>query len=62
MTFYVGAHRRRWIVPKKYVEKVGDEGFKKGADRRGPYRFVSFTRVSSSSSTPSSSTGARRRT
>jgi peptide/nickel transport system substrate-binding protein len=32
-----------WIVPKKYVEKVGDEGFKKAPVGAGPYRFVSFT-------------------
>ena len=32
-----------WVVPKKYVEKVGDEGFKKAPIGAGPYRFVSFT-------------------
>ncbi|HWM78832.1 MAG TPA: ABC transporter substrate-binding protein, partial [Methylomirabilota bacterium] len=32
-----------WIVPKKYVEKVGDEGFKKAPVGAGPYRFVSFS-------------------
>src|SRR5205814_8928897 len=32
-----------WIVPKKYVEKVGDEGFKKHPIGLGPYRFVSYT-------------------
>jgi peptide/nickel transport system substrate-binding protein len=32
-----------WIVPKKYVERVGDEGFKKSPIGAGPYRFVSFT-------------------
>jgi peptide/nickel transport system substrate-binding protein len=32
-----------WIVPKKYVEKVGDEGFKKQPVGLGPYRFVSYT-------------------
>ena len=32
-----------WIVPRKYVEKVGDEGFKKAPIGAGPYRFVSFT-------------------
>src|SRR5215470_7879986 len=32
-----------WIVPKKYVEKVGDEGFKKHPIGLGPYRFVSQT-------------------
>jgi peptide/nickel transport system substrate-binding protein len=31
-----------WVVPKKYVEKVGDEGFKKAPIGAGPYRFVSF--------------------
>ena len=32
-----------WTVPHKYVEKVGDEGFKKAPVGAGPYRFVSFT-------------------
>src|SRR5688572_11782929 len=32
-----------WIVPKKYVEKVGDDGFKKVPVGAGPYKFVSFT-------------------
>ena len=31
-----------WIVPKAYVEKVGDDGFKKAPIGAGPYRFVSF--------------------
>jgi peptide/nickel transport system substrate-binding protein len=43
MTFYLGATGAAWIVPKKYVEKVGDEGFKKAPVGAGPYRFVSFT-------------------
>jgi peptide/nickel transport system substrate-binding protein len=43
MTFYLGATGAAWIVPKKYVEKVGDEGFKKMPVGAGPYRFVSFT-------------------
>src|SRR5205085_4682511 len=30
-----------WIVPKKYVEKVGDDGFKRHPIGLGPYRFVS---------------------
>src|SRR3989454_844229 len=30
-----------WVVPKKYVEKVGDEGFKNHPIGLGPYRFVS---------------------
>jgi len=29
-------------VPKKYVEKVGDEGFKKAPIGAGPYKFVAF--------------------
>ena len=32
-----------WIVPRRYIEKVGDEGFKKAPVGAGPYRFVSFT-------------------
>jgi peptide/nickel transport system substrate-binding protein len=32
-----------WVVPKKYVEKVGEDGFKKAPVGAGPYRFVSFT-------------------
>ena len=43
MTFYTNSTAADWIVPKKYVEKVGDEGFKKAPIGAGPYRFVSFT-------------------
>jgi peptide/nickel transport system substrate-binding protein len=43
MTFYSGATGAGWIVPKKYVEKVGDEGYKKMPVGAGPYRFVSST-------------------
>src|SRR5499426_389655 len=32
-----------WIAPKKYVEQVGDEGFKKHPIGLGPYKFVSHT-------------------
>jgi len=32
-----------WVVPKKYVEKVGEDGFKKAPVGAGPYRFVSST-------------------
>jgi peptide/nickel transport system substrate-binding protein len=42
MTFYTAASGAGWIVPKKYVEKVGDEGFKKAPVGAGPYKFVSF--------------------
>src|SRR5216117_788874 len=43
MTFYSTATGAGWIVPKKYVEMVGDEGYKKAPVGAGPYRFVSFT-------------------
>ena len=44
MTFYgTPATAAGWIVPRKYVEKVGDDGFKKAPIGAGPYRFVSFT-------------------
>ena len=43
MTFYGSAATGAgWIVPKKYVEKVGDDGFKKAPIGAGPYRFASF--------------------
>jgi len=29
-----------WIVPKKYIEKVGEDGFKRHPVGLGPYRFV----------------------
>ena len=31
-----------WIVPKKYVEKVGDAGFKRHPIGAGPYKFGEF--------------------
>jgi peptide/nickel transport system substrate-binding protein len=43
LTFYSTATGAGWIVPKKYVERVGDEGFKKAPIGAGPYKFVSFT-------------------
>ena len=44
MTFYgTSATGAGWIVPKAYVEKVGDDGFKKAPIGAGPYKFVSFT-------------------
>ena len=43
MTFYATATGAGWIVPKKYVEKVGEDGFKKAPVGAGPYKFVSFT-------------------
>jgi peptide/nickel transport system substrate-binding protein len=32
--------RAAWIVPKQYVERVGDDGFKRHPIGLGPYRFV----------------------
>jgi peptide/nickel transport system substrate-binding protein len=44
LTFYGGiATGASWVVPKKYVERVGEDGFKKAPVGAGPYRFVSFT-------------------
>jgi peptide/nickel transport system substrate-binding protein len=44
LTVYGGiATGASWVVPKKYVERVGDDGFKKTPIGAGPYRFVSFT-------------------
>ena len=43
MTYYGSlATGAGWIVPRKYLEKVGDDGFKKAPIGAGPYRFVSF--------------------
>jgi peptide/nickel transport system substrate-binding protein len=43
MTFYgTTATGAGWIVPKAYVEKVGEDGFKKAPIGAGPYKFVSF--------------------
>jgi len=43
LTFYAGASGAGWIVPKKYIEQVGEAGFKKSPIGAGPYKFVSFT-------------------
>jgi peptide/nickel transport system substrate-binding protein len=43
LTFYGNATGAGWIVPKKYVEKVGDDGYKRAPIGAGPYKFVSFT-------------------
>ena len=40
--FLPGATTIGWVVPKKYVEKVGDAGFKKHPIGCGPYKFVEF--------------------
>src|SRR5512132_3796722 len=42
MTFYgTLASGAGWVVPKKYVEQVGNDGFRKHPIGLGPYKFVS---------------------
>src|SRR3954466_1945906 len=43
LTFYAGVSGAAWIVPRKYVTQVGEDGFKKTPIGAGPYRFVSFS-------------------
>jgi len=44
MLFYgTTASGAGWIVPKHYVEKVGEDGFKRAPIGAGPYKVVSFT-------------------
>jgi peptide/nickel transport system substrate-binding protein len=44
MGFYgTSATGAGWIVPKKYIEKVGEDAFKKAPVGAGPYKLVSFT-------------------
>ncbi len=43
LTFYAGVSGAAWIVPRKYLTRVGDDGFKKAPIGAGPYRFVAFT-------------------
>jgi peptide/nickel transport system substrate-binding protein len=44
MTFYgTLVSGAGWVVPKKYVEQVGPDGFKKHPVGLGPYKFVSHT-------------------
>jgi peptide/nickel transport system substrate-binding protein len=43
MTFYgTSASGAGWIVPKKYIEKVGEDGFRRAPIGAGPFKFVSF--------------------
>jgi peptide/nickel transport system substrate-binding protein len=44
LTFYgTYATSAGWIAPKKYMEQVGVDGFKKNPVGLGPYKFVSHT-------------------
>jgi peptide/nickel transport system substrate-binding protein len=43
LTFYATpATGAGWIVPKKYVEQAGDDGFKRHPIGAGPYKFVRY--------------------
>ena len=42
MTFFVAATGANWILPKKYIDKVGDAGFRKAPIGAGPFKFVSY--------------------
>jgi peptide/nickel transport system substrate-binding protein len=42
LTFYATNTGAGWIVPKKHIEKVGEEAFRKAPVGAGPYKFVSF--------------------
>ncbi|MGD9615003.1 MAG: ABC transporter substrate-binding protein [Alphaproteobacteria bacterium] len=42
LTFYATTTGAGWIVPKKHIEKVGGDAFKKAPVGAGPYKFVSF--------------------
>jgi peptide/nickel transport system substrate-binding protein len=42
LTFYATTTGAGWIVPKKHIETVGEEAFKKTPIGAGPYKFVSF--------------------
>ncbi|MSP01252.1 MAG: ABC transporter substrate-binding protein [Acetobacteraceae bacterium] len=42
LTYYSSVTGAGWIVPRKYVERVGDDGFRKAPIGAGPYKFVSF--------------------
>ncbi|HYX02880.1 MAG TPA: ABC transporter substrate-binding protein, partial [Reyranella sp.] len=37
LTFYAGATGAGWIVPRKYLQQVGEDGFKKAPVGAGPY-------------------------
>jgi peptide/nickel transport system substrate-binding protein len=44
MAFYgTSATGAAWIVPKKYIEKVGEDGFRKAPVGAGPYRVVAVS-------------------
>lgn len=42
LTYYSGVTGAGWIVPKKYVERIGEDGFKRAPIGAGPYKLVTF--------------------
>jgi peptide/nickel transport system substrate-binding protein len=42
LTFYASASAAGWVVSRRHIEKVGEEGFKKAPVGAGPYKLVSF--------------------
>jgi peptide/nickel transport system substrate-binding protein len=43
LAYYSSVTGAGWIVPKRYVESVSEEGFKRAPLGAGPYRLVSFS-------------------
>jgi peptide/nickel transport system substrate-binding protein len=44
MAFYgTSATGAGWIVPKKYIERVGEEAYRRAPVGAGPFKFASFT-------------------
>jgi peptide/nickel transport system substrate-binding protein len=44
MAFYgTSATGASWIVPKKHIERVGEDAYRKAPVGAGPYKFASFT-------------------
>jgi peptide/nickel transport system substrate-binding protein len=42
LTFYATNTGAGWIVPKRHIEKVGEEAYRKAPVGAGPYKFTSF--------------------
>ena len=42
LLYYSSVTGAGWIVPKKYLESVGEDGFKKAPIGAGPYKFMAF--------------------
>ncbi len=63
LTFYgTTATAAGLVVPKHYLQQVGEEGFKKHPIGLGPYQFIRHTPGSSWCWKPPKATGAMSRT